>query len=232
MGVLQVHGQTGHRVQHPGADLTLVLAPVEPVVGRMHVVDLLVLVCKLVKSGKGFIERHIGDLENLLGHNYGLRVRTILELVLLQSLPVLALHVCIDAGAGPGHLLGTDLAEVVDDLDSLLAILPQVVLFLRGVRLLDVAPEAGGEGFVADVAGPLAPVVPGLPAAQRLRHFLQLRRHRQVWHRPKDRRAEAQAHVGGGCCHVKEVVRHGEAGAETWRSGAEPLRRTAEGSDV
>ena len=114
----------------------------------------------------------------------------------------------------------------------ILAILPQVVFFLRGMRLLDVAPEAGGEGFVANVAGPLAPVVPGLPAAQRLRHFLQLRGHRQVWHRSKGRRAEAQAHVGGGCCHVQEVVSHGEPGVETWRSGAEPLRRTAEGSDV
>ena len=40
MGVLEVHRETGHRVEDPPADLTLVLAPVEPVVGRVDVVDL------------------------------------------------------------------------------------------------------------------------------------------------------------------------------------------------
>ncbi len=71
----------------------------------------------------------------------------------------------IDAGAGPGDLLVADAAEVVDNVHARPAVLLQVGALGQRVRLLDVAPEPRAERLTAHQARPLAPVVPGRPAA-------------------------------------------------------------------
>ena len=66
----------------------------------------------------------------------------------------------VNAGPGPGNLFVADAAIIMDDVDTLPAIVSQIVLFLEKVFLVDVLPEARAEGLTAKYTGPSAPVVP------------------------------------------------------------------------
>ena len=66
----------------------------------------------------------------------------------------------VNAGAGPGNLFVADAAMIVDDVDSLPAVVSQIVLLLEKVLLVDMLPEARAEGFTAENTGPGAPVIP------------------------------------------------------------------------
>ena len=70
------------------------------------------------------------------------------------------LGVSVDAGSGPGNLFVADPTMIVDNVDPLFAIVPQVVLLLEEVLLVDVFPKTGAEGLAAEDASPSTPVVP------------------------------------------------------------------------
>ena len=78
----------------------------------------------------------------------------------MQSEAVYRLGVSVDAGSGPGNLFVADPTMIVDNVDPLLAIVPQVVLLLEEVLLVDVFPKTGAEGLAAEDASPSTPVVP------------------------------------------------------------------------
>ena len=78
----------------------------------------------------------------------------------MQSEAVYRLGVSVDAGSGPGNLFVADPAMIVDNVDPLLPIVPQVVLLLEEVLLVDVFPKTGAEGLAAEDASPGTPVVP------------------------------------------------------------------------
>ena len=78
----------------------------------------------------------------------------------MQSEPVYRLGVSVDAGSGPGNLFVADPTMIVDNVDPLLPIVPQVVLLLEEVLLVDVFPKTGAEGLAAEDASPSTPVVP------------------------------------------------------------------------
>ena len=78
----------------------------------------------------------------------------------MQSEAVYRLGVSVDAGSGPGNLFVADPTMIVDNVDPLFAIVPQVVLLLEEVLLVDVFPKTGAEGLAAEDASPSTPVVP------------------------------------------------------------------------
>ena len=59
----------------------------------------------------------------------------------MQSEAVYRLGVSVDAGSGPGNLFVADPTMIVDNVDPLLPIIPQVVLLLEEVLLVDVFPK-------------------------------------------------------------------------------------------
>ena len=70
------------------------------------------------------------------------------------------LGVGVNAGAGPGNLFVADTAVIMDNVDTLPAIVSQIVLLLEKVLLIDMLPEARAEGLTAKDTGPSALVVP------------------------------------------------------------------------
>ena len=66
----------------------------------------------------------------------------------------------VDAGARPRNLLVADTAIIMDYVDTLPAVVSQIVLLLEKMLLVDMLPEARAESLTAKNTGPSAPVVP------------------------------------------------------------------------
>ena len=66
----------------------------------------------------------------------------------------------VDAGARPRNLLVADTAIIMDYVDTLPAVVSQIVLLLEKMLLVDMLPEARAESLTAKDTGPSALVVP------------------------------------------------------------------------